>query len=70
MPVGTGDVYEGEWKADKYEGRGTYRYKDGDVYEGEWKAVSMMGAARYRYANGWWSWSSTMRAAKITVLRV
>ena len=37
MRFDNGDVYEGEYKADKNDGRGTYRNASGDVYEGEWK---------------------------------
>ena len=33
-----GVVYEGQWKADWPEGRGTYRYFGGDVLEFEWVA--------------------------------
>ena len=29
MRYADGDVYEGEWKADKKEGRGTYRFANG-----------------------------------------
>ena len=47
-----GNVYEGQWKADKAEGRGTARYADGDVYEGEYKADKMEGSGTYRYTNG------------------
>lgn len=28
--------YEGEWKANKREGKGVYKYHDGDVYDNEW----------------------------------
>jgi hypothetical protein len=47
-----GEVYEGEWKADKMEGHGTYRAAHGDVYEGEWKADKMEGRSTMRYADG------------------
>lgn len=30
-----GDVYEGEWKANKQHGRGTLSYADGTTYHGE-----------------------------------
>ena len=47
-----GDVYEGEYKADKKEGRGIYRHANGEVYEGEWKADKNEGRGIFRYANG------------------
>ena len=34
----SGDVYDGEWKANLKEGRGIYKFADGGVYDGEWKA--------------------------------
>jgi len=47
-----GDVYEGEWMADRMEGRGIYRFADGAVYEGEWKAGEKEGRGIERYASG------------------
>ena len=47
-----GNVYEGEWKADKKEGRGIYRHADGNVYEGECKADKPEGRIIYRSADG------------------
>lgn len=32
-----GDVYEGEWRNDKANGKGMLINSDGIVYEGEWK---------------------------------
>ena len=32
-----GDVYDGEYKDDKRNGRGKHTYANGDVYDGEWK---------------------------------
>ena len=48
----TGNVYEGEFKADKKEGRGKYVFADGNVYEGEWKAGMQEGRGKYVYASG------------------
>ena len=28
------DIYEGEWKNDKFHGYGVYKKKDGDEYKG------------------------------------
>ena len=47
-----GDVYEGEWKANKQEGRGISRYASGGVYEGEFKADKKEGQGTYLYASG------------------
>jgi hypothetical protein len=47
-----GNVYEGEWKADKREGRGIERYANGGGYEGEFKASKKEGRGIYRYADG------------------
>ncbi|KOO27401.1 phosphatidylinositol-4-phosphate 5-kinase [Chrysochromulina tobinii] len=48
----SGDVYEGEWRAGKKEGRGTLWHANGDVYEGEFKAGNMEGHGTFRYASG------------------
>ena len=47
MLYADGGVFEGHWKADLPEGRGTARCANGEVYEGEWSAV--MGAARFGF---------------------
>lgn len=31
------EIYEGEWKNDKPDGYGTYKYTSGALYKGEWK---------------------------------
>jgi hypothetical protein len=48
----SGDVYEGEWRADKKEGFGIFRYASGDVYEGERVADKKQGVGTFRYVNG------------------
>ena len=45
-------MYEGEYKAAKREGRGTFRHADGHVYEGEWKDDHPEGRGTYRWADG------------------
>lgn len=32
----SGEVYEGEWKNDKFHGHGIYYDVDGSTYTGEW----------------------------------
>ena len=31
-----GEIYEGGWKSDQREGKGTHFYQTGDIYEGTW----------------------------------
>ena len=52
LRLASGDVYEGEWKADKKEGRGTIWLVGGDMYEGEYKAGKEEGHGTCRYADG------------------
>ena len=47
-----GDVYEGEWKDDKKNGQGIYRFSDGRVYEGEWKDDNRNGLGTMTWPNG------------------
>ena len=47
-----GNVYEGEYKADKREGRGKYTLASGEVYDGEWKEGKMDGAFTFTFVNG------------------
>jgi len=32
-----GDLYEGQWKYDRINGRGIYNYANGEKYDGEWQ---------------------------------
>jgi hypothetical protein len=41
-----GDVYEGEFKADKRHGKGTYTYFSGDVYTGDWEVSVTLDVCR------------------------
>jgi hypothetical protein len=38
-----GNVYEGEFKADRINGQGRYTYSEGHVYEGNWKDGDIRG---------------------------
>jgi hypothetical protein len=40
-----GDVYEGEWRKDRFWGRGIYTAADGKTIDGLWKANRYMGPA-------------------------
>ena len=46
MTYGNGDVYEGNWKDGKKNGKGKYTYTDGTVYEGDWKDGSKNGKGK------------------------
>ena len=47
-----GNVYEGQFVADKREGIGTMWYPGGDTYEGFYKAGKKEGRGKYRSASG------------------
>ena len=50
MTYPNGDVYEGEWVADKFNGEGTYTYKkSGDIYSGSWLNGKKHSFGRYEY---------------------
>ncbi len=34
-----GDIYVGNWEADKRSGFGIYEWKNGDCYRGDWKVI-------------------------------
>ena len=43
----SGDVYEGEFKYDKMDGQGVYKFKDGVIFTGEFKNDLMSGAGKF-----------------------
>ncbi len=45
-------MYDGEWRCNKQEGRGTKNWGDGIVYEGEWMDDKMHGQGKYTLADG------------------
>ena len=47
-----GERYEGFWKDDKADGKGTLTYIHGDKYVGEWVAAKKQGQGELYYANG------------------
>lgn len=50
MVYPNGDVYEGEWVANKMEGQGTYTYKKtGDIYSGTFQGNKKHGAGDYEF---------------------
>ncbi|KAL9188940.1 hypothetical protein ACHAXT_011430 [Thalassiosira profunda] len=44
-----GDVYDGEWKDDMYDGTGTFTWADGDVYDGEWLYGAKHGIGKLKW---------------------
>ena len=47
-----GDLYEGEFKNDKRNGKGILKVADGDYYEGEFKDDKKDGIGIIKWANG------------------
>eukprot|EP01118_Nematostelium_gracile_P012018 TRINITY_DN4334_c0_g1_i1.p1 TRINITY_DN4334_c0_g1~~TRINITY_DN4334_c0_g1_i1.p1 ORF type:complete len:521 (+),score=118.68 TRINITY_DN4334_c0_g1_i1:88-1563(+) len=48
----TGDVYDGEWKMDKWDGEGSFIWKSGDRYVGTFKDMKRNGKGKLIYSNG------------------
>jgi hypothetical protein len=46
------DVYKGEFKDNKFNGKGTYYYKDGSVYTGDWSENKKNGEGTLIFADG------------------
>ena len=47
-----GDVYEGDFKDNYYDGYGIYKFAKGGVYEGEWKKGAYEGKGIYKFPDG------------------
>ena len=52
MYFNDGSKYEGEYKNDYWDGKGTFYWKNGDKYEGEWKNNEKYGKGIMYYNNG------------------
>ena len=52
MVYANGSVYEGDYRDDKKEGRGTFKHSSGDTYDGEWKDGKYHGRGAYTTASG------------------
>lgn len=46
-----GEKYSGQWKNGKFDGRGTYFYKDGSSFTGEWKSGEKDGIGEFWGSN-------------------
>ena len=51
LSYANGNVYDGEFRADKKEGRGKMSYANSDVYDGEFKADKKEGRGTYTNAD-------------------
>ena len=47
-----GDVYVGDWKNGKAQGKGILKYKDGNTYFGDWREGKANGYGVMEYSNG------------------
>lgn len=47
-----GNMYEGDWKANKRHGKGTMKYSSGAGYDGEWVEGERSGHGVMQYGNG------------------
>ena len=47
-----GNVYEGQWKVDKFDGRGLMKYLDGTAYSGIFKRGKLNGLGVVRWIDG------------------
>mmetsp|Transcript_3682 Transcript_3682/g.5340 ORF Transcript_3682/g.5340 Transcript_3682/m.5340 type:complete len:122 (+) Transcript_3682:3-368(+) len=52
MTYANQDIYDGQWKEDCKDGKGTMKYHNGDVFEGEFSSNEMHGKGTYEYADG------------------
>ena len=50
----TGDRFEGEFKNDKFNGKGIYYYHNGKRYEGNYKDNKRNGIGIYYWPDGSW----------------
>ncbi|KAG3024836.1 hypothetical protein PC121_g2241 [Phytophthora cactorum] len=49
--TGGGESYTGQWRANRFHGRGVYVNSEGDVYDGEWRDGVRHGAGKLTIAN-------------------
>jgi len=47
-----GERYEGAWRGDTMNGKGTYYYASGNVYRGQWKDGNREGVGEHTWAEG------------------
>ena len=48
----TGDTYSGEWRNDKFEGFGVYKYRNGTKYSGQFSNNRRNGKGTYTWPDG------------------
>jgi uncharacterized protein (DUF1697 family) len=52
MTYKNGNIYDGEWKDNKQNGKGKMTYKNGDIYDGYWEDNKKYDGGKMTYANG------------------
>ena len=52
MTYRNGDVYDGEWNANRRQGQGTMKYESGEKYVGTWESDERNGRGTASYVNG------------------
>mmetsp|Transcript_54966 Transcript_54966/g.97907 ORF Transcript_54966/g.97907 Transcript_54966/m.97907 type:complete len:93 (-) Transcript_54966:736-1014(-) len=52
MTYANGNVYEGDWKADKRHGKGVVHYPTGDILQGQWVDGLRHGECYIIYSTG------------------
>ena len=52
LELENGDIYEGEWREGRKEGRGVYWYSNGDSYNGGWWGNMRHGYGEYKRKGG------------------
>jgi len=48
----SGDRYEGAWRNENMNGKGTYYYADGNIYEGQWVEGNKHGEGNHTWVDG------------------
>ena len=48
----SGDRYEGAWRNENMNGKGTYYYADGNIYEGQWVEGNKHGEGSHTWVDG------------------
>ena len=45
-------IFKGDWKNDKFDGKGIFYFNDGERYEGDFKNNKFDGKGKFHYKNG------------------
>ncbi len=52
LELATGDVYDGQWRDNQFQGSGTYVWSDGSAFTGEWESNALNGPGRFIDSHG------------------